>query len=288
MKYSVKFICRGVKVVFINMFITIISVSAVICSLATTQAEANSIYFNNFNDLQNNPVGNYWSASPGPVSIDTVPKPNGNYMGGFLGQFTGNDSATLSLGGLSTGWTTLSFDTYFIRSWDGADTEFGPDYFKVNVVDGPVLLNETFSNGNPAGQSYSGNGVKSPYYPNPDNTSMTGSLQQYSLGYYFYDGLHGNTTQAMDSVYHFDLSFFNASDSLQIQFAGVGLQDALVSVPDEYKITEDTGPYSYIDESWGIDNVRLDIAPVPEPSSLWLLSAGGIGLLAWRRRKQSK
>jgi len=150
-----------------------------------------------------------------------------------------------------------------------------------------TLLNDTFSNGNPAGQSYIGNGIKSPEYQNSTNTSMTGSLQQYSLGYYFYDGTNGNTTQAMDSLYHFDFTFYNTLSSLQITFAGIGLQDNFVTGPDgNYIIAPDGKPY--LDESWGIDNVQVDVMPVPEPASFWLLLAGGPALLMLRRKKLCK
>jgi len=259
--------------------------SVLIFSVLAAQANATIIYFN---DFQSGSVGSEWSSSViGAIPVDAVPKPNSVYSGGFLGQFGGNNSATLTLTGLSAGLVTLSFDTYFIRSWDGNDTTYGPDYFKVNVDNSLTLLNNTFSNGNPAGQSYVGNGIKAPEYQKSTNTSMTGSLQQYSLGYYFYDGTNGNTNQAMDSLYHFDFSFYNTLSSLQITFAGIGLQDNYVTGPDgNYLIASDGKPY--LDESWGIDNVQVDVMPVPEPASFLLLLAGSFVMLMLYRRKLYK
>jgi hypothetical protein len=224
-------------------------------------------------------VGTEWTSSVSTgVPVDTVVKPNGNYTGGFLGQFSGNDSTTLSLTGLLHGLVTLSFDTYFIRSWDGNDNTngYGPDTFIVSAG-GVELLSDTFSNGNPAGQSYSG--TPSQYYQTAANTSMRGSLQQYSLGYYFYNGISGET-QAMDSLYHFDLTFFNSYDSLQFTFAGLNLQNN--------PVTLNGTSLGYLDESWGIDNVNVDVIPVPEPSSIFLFSVGGLGLLALYKRKRRK
>lgn len=262
-----------------NFLISLV-VSIAALFLSAPESGATTAYFNNFNSGS---VGSEWTSSLGYIPTDVVPKPNSVYSGGFLGQFSGNNYATLSISGLNRGMVSLSFDTYFIRSWDGsADAaHFGPDYFKVSVIDQLVLMDETFSNGNPAGQSYIGNGIKSPEYQNTSNSSMTGSLQQYSLGYFFYDGTNGGKTQAMDSLYHFEFSFLNPLDTIQISFAGIGLQGNFVTGPDGESL-------GYLDESWGIDNVRVDITPVPEPSTLWLLSSGGLGLLLFRGKRYLK
>jgi len=248
----------------------IVFVAAILFSLTIAQANATQIYFN---DFQNGSVGSEWSSS----RIDSAPNPDLAAWGSFLGQFGGNDVAALTLTGIPVGLVTLSFDTYFIRSWDGNATTYGPDYFKVAVAGGPTLLNDTFSNGNPAGQSYVGNGISATAFLNSTNTSMTGSALQYSLGYYFYDGIR-NTNEAMDSIYHFDFSFLNSADSIQLLFAGTGLQDNIVT---------GLNGETYLDESWGLDNVRVDAAPVPEPSSLLLLAGGAFGLLALRARRKN-
>jgi len=252
-------------------FITV-TIAVLMYLLSITTSDAYSIYFNDFNSS----VGTEWSTG---VPVDRVVKPNGHYDGQFLGQFSGNDSTTLSLTGLLHGLVTLSFDTYFLRSWDGNDNTsgYGPDTFEVSA--GEVnLLSATFSNGNPAGQSYIG--TPSTWYPNAQNTSMSGSLQQYSLGYDFYNGIT-KTTQGMDSVYHFDFTFFNSYDSLQFTFAGRNLQNNIVTGSGGESL-------GYLDESWGIDNVNVDVTPVPEPSSIFLFSVGGLGLLALYKRKRRK
>lgn len=237
--------------------------------LLIEHAPATQIYFNNFQN--EDPVGSEWSSK----RTDTVPNPDLVSWGTFLGQFGGEDTVTLSLSGLSNRFITLSFDAYFIRSWDGNATTYGPDRFSVSTGTGLTLLDATFSNGNPAGQSYVGNGMEAPAYAGSGNTSMTGSEQQFSLGYWFYDGIQG-TNEAMDSVYHFGFSFFNTSDSVQFIFAGIGLQDNTVTTP--------TGE-TYLDESWGLDNVGVDVTPVPEPSSLLLLVIGSFGIAIIARKK---
>lgn len=242
------------------------SVAALLCMTSVEKSSATTVYFN---DFQSN-AGSAWSSQ----LLDTAPNPDINpWWGTYLGQFSGNTVVTLTLDSLSAGWTTLSFDTYFIRSWDGNATVYGKDYFKVSIAGGQTLLYDTFSNGNPAGQSYVGNGIQADAYDGSGNSSMTGSAQQFSLGYTFHDEING-TNEVMDSVYHFSFSFFNTLDTLTFEFAGIGLQDNYVD-------------NQYFDESWGLDNVKVDIAPVPEPSTLLLLVGGLAGLLAYRRRERT-
>jgi len=244
------------------------SVAALLCVTSAEKSSATTVYFN---DFQSN-AGNGWSSQ---LSA-TAPNEEISSWGTYLGQFSGNDAVTLTLNNLVAGWTTLSFDTYFIRSWDGnADpvSGYGKDYFKVSIAGGQTLLYDTFSNGNPAGQSYVGNGVVADAYSDTGNSSMTGSAQQFSLGYIFHDGIR-DTNEVMDSVYNFSFSFFNTQETLEFEFAGIGLQNNLID-------------NQYYDESWGLDNVKVDIAPVPEPSTLLLLAGGLTGLLAYRRREQT-
>jgi hypothetical protein len=254
------------KMIIIMLF------AAAFLSFPILQANASPVYFNDFQGA----VGSEWSSN----RTDIAPNTDLASWGRFLGQF-GNDTITLSLSGLSDGWVTLSFDTYFIRSWDGSDTTYGPDYFKVSTNTGLILLNDTFSNGNPAGQSYVGNGIEAPAYAGSGNSSMTGSKLQYALGYYFWDynrkDLYADPKgEAMDSAYNFVFSFYNTSDNLDLIFAGSGLQ------PDS--VTDKAGN-TYLDESWGLDNVKVSI---PEPSSLLLLVSGALGVLGLYGRSRAK
>jgi hypothetical protein len=199
-------------------------------------------------------VGSEWSHTT--IQDAITPYPSGPRS--FLGEF-GNDTVSLNLSGLMPHDSLLlQFDLYLIRSWDGSSSgttyDYGNDAFKVSVGGGPVLLDETFSNGNPAGQSFG---------PLPNNPYYTGAAETYSLGYEFADGLQ-QTSQVMDSVYHLSFAFAHTTDQLTLNFSGYGLQ-------------------GLDDESWGLDNVY--VSAIPEPGVAPML-AMGLTALAWRTRKR--
>ena len=237
-------------------------------------ASAALVYSNEFQGA----VGSEWSHT----GIASAPNPDYANTRLFLGEF-GNDTVSLSLNGLPAhGLTTVSFSLYLIRSWDGNDTAvvnkdpLGPDTWTLNVAGGPSLINTTFSNGNPAGQAYGG--AFSSYthtawtpctayqgYSGPSpNGPMKGANECYSLGYKFTS--LSVTNEAMDSVYELAFTFPHTNSSIVLNFGANGLQ-------------------SLADESWGLDNVRVSVAPIPIPAAVWLFGSGLLGLIGVARRK---
>ena len=236
--------------------------------LYSNSASAALIYMN---DFQLPLTGGEWSNT----TISSAPNPDFGRNRLFLGEF-GNESVRLSLSGLPAHTRlSLSFELFLIRSWDGNDTTvfndaLGPDSWSVSVSDGPDLLNKTFSNGNPAGQSYAPSPFSAgctPYsgtQPAGIFNPMTGASECYSLGYSYQD-IPNETNQAMDSVYSFNFLFDHTGSSLVLNFGASGLQELA-------------------DESWGIDNVQIGTATVPLPGALALLLTG-LGVLLRFGRK---
>lgn len=240
-------------------------------------ASAAMVYDNNFE----NGLVTGWSSADNTIGITQAP--NTDFVRKFLGEF-GNGTVSLSLTGLPEhAFTTVSFSLYLIRSWDGSATTtfnnvpLGPDTWSLNVAGGPTLLSDTFSNGNPAGQTYGGafsNYTHTAWtpcnayqgYTGPGaHAPMTGANECFSLGYKFNDIPNG-TNEPMDSVYELSFTFAHTGSSLMLNFGANGLQ-------------------GINDESWGLDNVQVAVAPVPVPPAVWLFVSGLLGLVGMARRK---
>ncbi|HYA39620.1 MAG TPA: VPLPA-CTERM sorting domain-containing protein [Candidatus Methylomirabilis sp.] len=238
-------------------------------------ASAATVYLNDFQGT----VGSAWTTTAASgIHTASAPNPDYNNTRLFLGEY-GNDTLTLSLGALPVHATaTVSFSLYLIRSWDGNDATvvngdpLGPDHWKLALGD-TTLFDKTFSNGNPAGQSYapspgalSCNAGYNAVYPTGTYNPMTGAAECYSLGYTFTDPINNRVNEAMDSVYNLSFTFNHSASDMVLNFSAYGLQ-------------------GLADESWGLDNVKVDVSAVPVPPAVWLFGSGLLGLIGVARRK---
>lgn len=191
----------------------------------------------------------------------------------FLGVF-GNDTATLSLSGLTAGTVySVQFDLYIGATWDGSyGVNNGPDVFTLKA-DGTSLVDASFARANttvggtePLRQSYSDAtpvnvGTTSSPYP-AQFVGRTGADVNYS---------HPTNINLYYSIYYFGhgagnpvLTFTATGTTASLTFAGTGLQP----------IT---------DEFWAVDNVT--VASVPEPSSIAMSMIGLAAAAAIARRR---
>lgn len=225
---------------------------------------AQVIYFNDFENLLD-PLDEWSNVPENDIILDgnVTPGTPQHSLDRFLGQFSGSETTSLTLNNLpSHTEVKLSFDLYIIRTWDG-NGPTGPDIWALSVGE-QSLLHTTFSNtGIQANQ-------KQDYpdtYPGGDNEARTGAAESNTLGFTVVD----YNDEVMDTVYSFydenSLIFPHTENSLVLDFSGIALQSDIV--------------HGVYDESWGIDNVRVEA--IPEPCTLFLLGLGGLGLLRKRR-----
>lgn len=197
----------------------------------------------------------------------------------------GNDTVNLSLSGLAPhSLVTLALDLFILGSWDGDFTSSsnpliaGPDRWMAGHSGNLTNLQDTnFSN--TFTQCYPSNAPclisDSPARTGADEPANSLGYQQYG---YAFD----------DSVYNLSYTFAHTGSTLLASFT---------ALTDIYIPHVSVGEVDY--ESWGIDNLRVEIdaitdplppppiSGVPEPASLALLGLGLAGLVSTRRRKAS-
>jgi hypothetical protein len=173
------------------------------------------VYSNDFSGT----VGGEWSSN----TVSTSPSGQ-RFLGEFLNQQVG---LLVLLPPHSQ--LVVQADIYFIRSWDGTGTEYGPDTFNMGV-DATTLLNTTISNVD-----------SNQNYPNASGGSQvaagTGALATNTLGYIYWD-----EQIPIDATYRFTYTLNHTAAAAFIHWQASGLQYLL-------------------DESWGIDNVRISYIP---------------------------
>jgi len=172
----------------------------------------------------------------------TETSPGGQVM---LGQFA-DDAAELSLVKLPPHeWVRLSFDLYFINSWDGcgrvqdrAEWKIdGPDFFTLDRVDGPALMRTSFSNITQNWNRYASWQTYPSPIPSPANPMGAGAAAINTLGYLFhFPG--SDRPYPLDSTYAISVIFPHRQSTLRLRLAGENLQGVF-------------------DEGWGLANVKL-------------------------------
>lgn len=175
----------------------------------------------------------------------------------ILGQF-GNQTVRLSIPEVREGdLVRLEFDFCAIRTWDGGSIggASGADLFSTGVGGGPILLSETFSVGDLDSRQRMSYGTGA---GGVANRSRWGAIANDSLGYPW-------KHRVLDATWRFSFEFLAPVDGLELWFAASGLQEMN-------------------DESWGLDNVKVDTVSVPSHGSVALLGAGTIIMCRRRRR----
>jgi hypothetical protein len=192
------------------------------CAAATVSAQSGVTVYSH--DFQT-PVGPEWSKT---IRSTT---PVGNRV--FLGRF-GGEPVALDLDPLPEHCSvTVSFELFIIGEWEGSvGYGAGPDVFDVNASTPgdccPVqnLEHTTFANCECKFQAYPDT------YPDVHLPGLTGADEVGTLGY------------SRDSVYQLSYTFFHDQPGLRVTFA---------ATPNLEELD---------DESWGIDNIVVEVDDV--------------------------
>jgi hypothetical protein len=200
--------------------------------------------------------------SPGSATLSGVQLysglgPAGNQFGGtFLRSATGN-TVTLSLTGLPQhSAISLQFLFAAIDSLDGTGTFPSGDFFNV-TLDGVSVFRESFANATPSQ-------IQS-YVP-PPGVELA---RHVDLGFTGPGGFYTDSAYnlGVDPVFH-NLAHTGTTATFTFRIEGEGIQDIN-------------------DESWAMDNLRVSVTPVPEPSTVFLALAG-LGALFFGRKFEAR
>lgn len=161
----------------------------------------------------------------------------------------------------------LKFLLAIIDSWDGNSPEFEPDVFNV-TVDDKLTFSESFTNIITTDVTTE----HTASYPNPTTPADVVLAREVQLGF------NVDEPSWLDSAYD------------------MGLEPAFQAIPHTASsltvewFANGAGWQGDLDESWGIDNVAVELntaAQVPEPGTMALLVVGlaGTTIIAFRSRR---
>ena len=244
-----------------------LAISFVLLGLTATESNAIVVFSDDFDGGQTTSPG-VSAAYSGITTTESVQNyaglgPSGNQFGGsFLRNVTGGSPTgtagtmtTLTLTGLPAHTSVdVGFLLGTLDTWDGITGSSGtaPDYFNV-LVDGTEVFEASFAQQSGFGSGYSApaGGLLSGF-----SNLFNGAVR---------DGAYNMEVEpALNNIAH-------TSSTLEISFIadGAGWQGASGGA---------FGGLLDADESWAIDNLRVSVTAVPEPSSFILLGLVASGL----------
>lgn len=195
-------------------------------------------------------------------------------------------------------YVRISLELLIMATWDGNGTttargsRIGPDYFRMNVEGGPMLVDASFSNLDFDGTTITKEAQTQSYpsvLPGESHPARTGAAENNSLGFEW--TFSGGGSRAVDSLYKLSFVVPHSGETIQFNFqGGEGLQPA-------------------DDECWGLDNLKVEALAerdvprleeaemrrlweaiggrdiVAETAAFWKLAAGGDDVARFMRTR---
>ena len=222
---------------------------------------AEKVHSSDFNDPAK--ISNAWSVATTTLPpVDEVAHGPKKKPRRFLGEFT-NETVSLSLKSLPKhDFVRVSFDLLILKNWDGLGsvgldgTFAGPEYWGLQLDDGPLLLHAAFANG-PVGIRADRRRQTFPsLLPGEHVPARTGASASNTLGY--------DRDLGGDTTYKLKFLIPHAADAIKFSFFG----DNLPQVEEQ---------------SWGMDNVVVEVLnadEVPPPDeAAWKIAWVELGEL---------
>jgi hypothetical protein len=222
--------------------------AALLSAICTHSALAETVFFSNFDSSLPSEI------APGTALLSGVEGyaglgPVGNQFGGsFLRSETGN-TVTLTLSGLPV-HNSVNIGVLFaaIDSLDGTGSYPSGDFLRINI-DGNTVFRESFAN---AVESQ----IQS-YIP-PSGVELA---RHANLGFGGPGGYYTDSAYNLGADPRFN-GFAHTASTLTISF-----------------LIEGEGIQALSDESWAMDNLRVEVNAVPVPGAVWLFGSGLMGLI---------
>jgi hypothetical protein len=228
--------------------------AALLSAVCMHSALAETVFFSNFDSSLPAEI------APGTALLSGVQGfaglgPAGNQFGGnFLRSETGN-TVSLTLNNLPAHNSVgIGFLFAAIDSLDGTGNFPSGDFLRINI-DGNTVFRESFANAL-AGQIQS-------YVP-PSGVELARRLD---LGFGGPGGYHTDSAYNLGADPRFS-SFAHSASTLTLSL-----------------LIEGEGIQNLSDESWAMDNLRIEVNAVPVPGAVWLMGSALLGLVGVARRR---
>lgn len=228
--------------------------AALLSAACAHSALAETVFFSNFDSDIPAVITPGTALLTGVQGFAGLGPASNQFGGGFLRSETGN-TVTLTLNNLPThNSIDIGFLFAAIDSLDGTGAFPSGDFLHI-TIDGNTVFRESFANALES-QTQS--------YVSPAGVELA---RRVDLGFGGPGGYHTDSAYNLGADPRFS-GFLHSASTLTISF-----------------LIEGEGIQALSDESWAMDNLRVDLNEVPVPGAVWLMGSALLGLMGVARRR---